>query len=404
MPIDSNVKDFRGLFNQGTLTVLVLDDTDNLTSVAIGGATTEIASQLVNLVDFEGYFDQQNTLNVALLDDTANLSLLTIGAGSAVIKSSVIDFAAAQSGVLVLDTVGNLSVGVEANTAAGVPSFSFQQIAPYSFTGGPMFEFIGSGTSIEIRNNAVRNWLGDYAIKIGGQVDVHKNPVGSSVFGLIIEGNEMTGRFQPRWPFLNVGAVDLSTSTGTAKVVRLQKNIFLAPSPPPTVTMLNSPTNDAGLRTRTIRFAAANLEAEPFPAQALAVYVPLDQGVATFTTMPLEEAGFVLAAVARLTSAPPEGANWTVIIRLNGVLVTLVDDPDSASTKPGLFEIPGPVAQGRPPLLQSGLPDQPRLDNQFDQGAQLEVGVTTFAEDTWPSGLGIDVVVDVIVGLGQLGV
>jgi hypothetical protein len=241
--------------------------------------------------------------------------------------------------------------------------------------------------------------------------------IGAGIDGCIVEGNQVAYG-DPRWPFRNIASVVLVGSIGSN--VRIRNNqIVSRPTPTWTTThviIVNWASNiDAGLRMSSFRFAAHDLQPSiprphplpPPPPRQLAVYVPLDQGVATFPTIAMEEPGYVAAVVARLTR-PPNPGTWSVQVQItdnNGQPIPMNDN----SGNPILSGITGQWAEGRPTPLglygpsPLGLYDEKNdLDNQFPAGAQLGVAVSTSAN--WPVDAQIDVVVDVIVGFGALGI
>jgi hypothetical protein len=252
---------------------------------------------------------------------------------------------------------------------------------------------------LSIKANVVRNCLGPYGIDIrpGGGID-----------GCIIEGNQLWGPNEAP-PYANVGTIQVSGASN----VRVQNNQFLnhAPGTPTGVGLDNSAsTNDGGLRLATLRFAGRGLWQStpsllsPFPPSNLhdlAVYVPLAQGVATFKAVGLDEAGYVVAVVARLSASPcPAGstcdAAWSVHVQIDGIPVPL----------PTLVDIPAQnrVAQGRRDQLGVyRASPAASADNQFGAGTPLGVAVNV-SQLTTPPATPIDIVVDVTVGFGDLGI
>jgi hypothetical protein len=273
--------------------------------------------------------------------------------------------------------------------------------------GGPAF-LLGACQAISIKGNRIENWLGPYGMDIGRANGLS---IGSGIDGCIVEGNQVSwGQAGP--PFQNVGSVVLVGSSGSN--VRMRNNqIVSRPTGTTTTTHVQianwAPNIDAGLRMSSFRFAAHDLQRSiprapslpPPPPRQLAVYVPLDTGVATFPTIAMEEPGYVVAVVARLTSSPSPG-NWTVLVQFTDDSGKPIPIPmTDALGNPILVDITEQTAEGRPSPL--GLYDEENdLDNQFPTGAQLGVTVSTSAN--WPVGANIDVVVDVIVGFGGLGV
>ena len=241
--------------------------------------------------------------------------------------------------------------------------------------------------------------------------------IDAGIDGCIVEGNQVSYG-DPTWPFRNLASVALVGSSGSNVRIRNNQIVSL-----PTLTwttthviIANWASNiDAGLRMSSFRFAAHDLQPSiprphplsPPPPRQLAVYVPLDQGIATFPTIAMEEPGYVVAVVARLTK-PPSPGTWSVQVQINGEpIMTGMDN--AGNPIPFVVDTTEQTAEGRPTPLglygpsPLGLYDEKNdLDNQFPEGAQLGVAVSTSAN--WPVGAQIDVVVDVIVGFGGLGV
>jgi Pectate lyase superfamily protein len=268
--------------------------------------------------------------------------------------------------------------------------------------GGPAI-LLGASDMISIKGNHIGNWVGPFGIDLSGGVN-----------GCIVEGNQITQVFDPKPPWQNAGPMRIVQAKGGPNL-RIRNNQILSPWVPGTPTRVQISTwtsgLDAGLRMSSFRFAASNLQPTlprnpglpPAPPRQLAVHVPLDEGVATFPTIAMEEPGYVVLVVARLTS-PISRGNWTVGVQIAppGATAKPITLTDAAGNTP-LAGITGQTAECV--IGSLGYDDTQDVDNQFPAAAQLGVTVETSA--SFPVSIGpegIDVVVDVIVGFGALGI
>jgi hypothetical protein len=322
-----------------------------------------------------------------------------------------------KDSVLVLDNHQALWLDLAPFGNVPLPPTQVKPVIPYLPEGGPAF-LLGASNMISIRGNHVGNWLGPYCLNLGNP-SINAIPgyvpapgIGSGVYNCIVEEIQVSSRAYTQWPFLNVGSVYFQGGGGTN--VRIRNNEILSLSGAGTTRMTiansaSSPHLDAGLRLKTYRFAASDLQPTIFrpgfpppPPRQLAVYIPLDDGVALFPTIAMEEPGYVVLVVARLTYPINQG-NWTVQVQIKDIHNNPISMNDD-SGKPILSGIMEQWAEGRPTPLGLFDPEND-FDNQFPAGAQLGVTVETSA--TFPVSISparIDVVVDVTVGFGALGV
>jgi Pectate lyase superfamily protein len=416
------VQAFQGLLDNQN--VLVLDNNKALWLVqapeplAFGNASTQLVDDSV--LNFHG-FDSQTVLVLELGTD-GNLWLEHGPFGTNVppprdpVDSNVLTFQGlAKNSVLVLDSNGGLWL-----ESAPFGRANRKPVSPYAPLGGPAIQLGQCTGPISIKGNAIRNWLGPFGMDIGRANGLN---IGSGMNGCIVEGNQFSYP-NPQWPLQNAGTMvlvqALTPSLGGGPNLRIRNNQILSPwvAGTPTRVQIKTYTSglDAGLRMSSFRFAAHDLQASiprhhPLPApppRQLAVYVPFAEGVATFPAIAMEEPGYVVAVVARLTH-PPSPGTWTVGVQIGppgaDKPITIEDPLGNAL----LVDIKEQTAEGVIGLL--GYDDTQDVDNQFATGWQLGVTVSTSANwpvpphiEGSPNSLVIDVVVDVIVGFGALGI
>jgi len=242
----------------------------------------------------------------------------------------------------------------EHNPASSSCPFLSVQIIPTHPAGDPA----QYGWALEVAGNRVSSWVGPYAIDVfcSGLIgmSVCNNYFAASVGA---RGNVAAGRIQ--------GALGLL----------LRGNSFA--TLPGFEVVGNAHSNDLGLDVRVYRFALGALPDNQTTA------LPLDSPRAAFAAFPLPHGGYVLGATVGLSRAPTAGT-VAVQVQRNQSLVGRLDT--------------GPFATTTADTFSATVGGSMSIADRLATGDLLGVVATTSGSVGAP-----DIVVDVVVGFGDIG-